>query len=144
MGHDLRFALRTILAHRWFSLAIVATLALGIGLNTMVFTLVYAVMYKPVPLPGGARLVIVTERDRRAQQTPVSYPDFLDFQGQATAFERLEGGRQMSGVISESGIPPQNYTLEQVSSGLFSMVGTRPMLGRGMLAADTHPGAAPV
>ena len=52
MTHDVRFALRMIVSHRWFSAAIVATLALGIGLNTMVFTLVNAVLLKPVGLVG--------------------------------------------------------------------------------------------
>ena len=56
---DMRYAARGILAHRWFSAAIVLTLALGIGLSTMVFTLVNAVLFKPVPVPGGARLVCV-------------------------------------------------------------------------------------
>src|ERR1700758_2361353 len=59
MAHDLRCALRAILSHRWFSAAVVATLALEIGLNTMVFTLINAVLFKPVPLPGGARLVSI-------------------------------------------------------------------------------------
>ncbi len=52
VAQDMRYALRGILAHRWFSAAIVLTLALGIGLNTMVFTLVNAVLFKPVPVPG--------------------------------------------------------------------------------------------
>jgi hypothetical protein len=65
---DFRFALRMILAHRWFSAAVVATLALGIGLNTMVFTLINAVLFKPVPVPGGARLVAI--RNRHLAQKP--------------------------------------------------------------------------
>ena len=63
MGNDLRFAVRMILAHRWFSAAVVATLAMGIGLNTMVFTLVDAVLLKPVAVPGGARLVALSHRN---------------------------------------------------------------------------------
>ena len=63
MGNDLRFAVRMILAHRWFSAAVVATLAMGIGLNTMVFTLVNAVLLKPVGVPGGARLVAISHRN---------------------------------------------------------------------------------
>ena len=62
MAYDLRFALRMIRSHGWFSLAVVATLALGIGLNTMVFTIINAALFKPVPVPGGARLVAVTSR----------------------------------------------------------------------------------
>jgi len=142
--HDLRFALRTILSHRWFSLAIIATLALGIGLNTMVFTLVYAVMYKPVPVPSGSRLVIVTERNARGNRMPASYPDFLDYRSQSRLFEGLEAGRQLGGVISETGNPPRGYSLNQVSSGLFDMLGVHPILGRSFLASDAKPGAEPV
>jgi putative ABC transport system permease protein len=53
MGHDLRFALRMIFLHRWFSAAVVATLALGIGLNTMIFTLTNAVLIKPCRWPAA-------------------------------------------------------------------------------------------
>ncbi|MBK5293129.1 MAG: hypothetical protein JJE04_15835 [Acidobacteriia bacterium] len=72
MTSDLRLALRLILTHRWFSAAIVVTLALGIGLNTMVFTLVYAVLFKPVPVPGGERLVVISNRNLR--QAPKCRP----------------------------------------------------------------------
>ena len=60
MANDLRFALRMILTHRWFSAAVVVTLALGIGANTMVFTLVDAVLLRPVAVPGGERLVALS------------------------------------------------------------------------------------
>ena len=66
---DIRYALRGILARRWFSASIIVTLALGIGLNSMVFTLVYAVLYKPVPVPGGARLVSIDNRSLTRDQT---------------------------------------------------------------------------
>jgi hypothetical protein len=81
MAHDLRFALRAIFSHRWFSAAVVATLALGIGLNTMVFTLINAVLFKPVPVPGGARLVSIVSRNvaMSDRYLPMSYPDFQNF-----------------------------------------------------------------
>ena len=69
MAHDLRFALRMILSHRLFSAAVVATLALGIGLNTMVFTLINAVLFKPVPVPGGAQLVSAQAATLRSATT---------------------------------------------------------------------------
>ncbi len=145
-GARLAFAIRTILAHRWFSLAIVATLALGIGLNTMVFTLVYAMMFKPVPVPvpAGSRLVIVTGTEAQTNRIPVSYPNFLDYQSASTSFEGLEAARQIGGVISETGIPPHNYSLEQVSSGLFDMLDVHPVLGRGFRASDAKAGAEAV
>ncbi len=59
MTHDLRFALRVIRTHAWFSGAIILILAMGIGINTAVFSLVNAVLIKPLPFPGGERLVMV-------------------------------------------------------------------------------------
>jgi putative ABC transport system permease protein len=146
MRHDLRFALRMIFSHRWFSAAVVATLALGIGLNTMVFTLINAVLFKPVPVPGGERLVTVISRNVTMSQgfLPMSYPDFLDFRAQATTFESLEGATDEGGILSESSLPPQGYHLVRASSGIFSMLHTVPILGRGFVAADDKADAAPV
>ena len=146
MRHDLRFALRMIFSHRWFSAAVVATLALGIGLNTMVFTLINAVLFKPVPVPGGERLVTVISRNVTMSQgfLPMSYPDFLDFRAQATTFESLEGATDEGGILSESSLPPQGYHLVLASSGIFSMLHTAPILGRGFVAADDKADAAPV
>ncbi len=135
-----------IFSHRWFSAAVVATLALGIGLNTMVFTLINAVLFKPVPVPGGERLVTVISRNVTMRQgfLPMSYPDFQDFRGQATTFEALEGATDEGGIISESSLPPQGYHLVRASSGIFSMLHTAPVLGRGFIAADDKADAAPV
>jgi predicted permease len=135
-----------ILAHRWFSAAIVATLALGIGLNTMVFTLVYAVLFKPVPIPGGSRLVVVSERNISQNNggMPFSYPDFRDYRAQSTSFESFEASQQQGAVLSETGNPPHNYSLDKVSAGMFQMLHIPPVLGRGFLPGDEKPAAEPV
>ncbi len=147
MAHDLRFALRMILSHRLFSAAVVATVALGIGLNTMVFTLVNAVLFKAVPVPGGAQLVSIrssnlTQRDNNTMR--VSYPDFRDYRAQNSSLAALEAATDEDGTLSETGIPPQAYRMEQASSGFFEMLHIRPVLGRGFLPGDDKPGAAPV
>src|SRR5258708_37531801 len=107
MTQDLRFAWRMIRSHRWFSAAVIATLALGIGLNTMVFTLIYTALLKPVPVPGGERLVAI--RNRNLTQTDsgmhVSYPDFRDYRAHASSFEALEAASQESAAVSEQGNP---------------------------------------
>lgn len=106
MTHDLRFALRMILARRWFSAAVVATLALGIGLNTMIFTLTNAVLFKPVPVPGGSRLVAIRNRSlaQGDDARRVSYPDFRDYRAQSTSFEGVEAASDEEGILSENGI----------------------------------------
>jgi predicted permease len=147
MAHDLRFALRMILSHRLFSAAVVATLALGIGLNTMVFTLINAVLFKPVPVPGGAQLVSLmgrnlTQRDNNTMR--VSYPDFRDYRARNSSLAALEAADDEEGILSETGIPPQAYRMQQVSSGIFEMLHIRPVLGRGFLPDDDKAEAAPV
>jgi predicted permease len=147
MAHDLRFALRMILSHRLFSAAVVAILALGIGLNTMVFTLVNAVLFKPVPVPGGEQLVSINNRNLQQSTNNtmrVSYPDFRDYRAQNSSMASLEAASDEDGILSETGIPPQTYQMERASHGIFEMLHMRPILGRGFLPGDDQPGAAPV
>ena len=146
MTDDLRFALRMIFSHRWFSAAVVATLALGIGLNTMVFTLINAVLFKPVPVPGGARLVSVISRNLTISQgfLPMSYPDFQDYRAQTSSFEAIEGAIDEEGVISENGNPPQPFHLQRATAGIFTMLHTDVILGRGFVSRDEKPGSDPV
>jgi predicted permease len=143
MKNDLRYALRMIGSHRWFSAAVVITLALGIGINTTVFTLVNAVLFKPVPLPGGERLVVVdhaltTERDHRSA---VAYPDFREYRAENRTFEGLEAVSTTQGVISENTMPPERFNLGRISTGLFGMLRTPPILGRAFATDDAKPGA---
>jgi predicted permease len=143
---DIRYAVRGILAHRWFSVAIMATLALGIGLNTMVFTLVNAVLYKPVSVPGGDRLVSVMGRNLAGddRSLPFSYPDFQDYRAQATSFESFEAIDDERGILSESDNPPHLYHVAHATAGLLAMVHTKALLGRAFLPTDDHAGAEPV
>ena len=144
MAYDLRFALRMIRSHGWFSLAVVATLALGIGLNTMVFTIINAALFKSVPVPGGARLVAVTSRTPGNGDDGLSLPALLDYRAQARTFAALEGASDQEGVLGEPGNPPQAYHLERATTGVFSMLHIHPVLGRDFLPSDALPGAAPV
>ncbi|HKO14056.1 MAG TPA: ABC transporter permease [Acidobacteriaceae bacterium] len=145
ISQDVRYACRGILAHRWFSAAIIVTLALGIGLNTMVFTLVNAVLFKPVPVPNGERLVSIMGRNAAGgPNQPMSWPDFQDYHAQASSFASFEATTDQPGILSEAGIAPQQYHLSGATAGIFSMVQGKPLLGRAFLPADATPGAAPV
>jgi hypothetical protein len=77
---DIRFALRLIATRRWFSAAVVVTLALGIGINTTVFTLVNAVLFKPLPFPDGERLVTIANTRPAESQNNINV-SFADFGG---------------------------------------------------------------
>jgi len=146
VAQDIRYAVRGILAHRWFSAAIMATLALGIGLNTMVFTLVSAVLYKPVSVPGGDRLVCIDNHllAHGDSSRPLSYPDFLDYHAQATSLESFEAIDDERVILSESGNAPHRYHVANATAGLFAMVHTKAVLGRAFLPADDRAGVEPV
>src|SRR5215813_6595433 len=81
MSKDLHFAWRMISTHRWFSAAVIVTITLGIGLNTMVFTLVNAMLFKPVTVQDGEQLVAILNEKHagRNSETGVLYPDFRDY-----------------------------------------------------------------
>jgi putative ABC transport system permease protein len=143
---DVRYAWRGILAHRWFSAAIILTLALGIGLNTMIFTLVNAVLHKPVPVPGGDRLVSITDRSlvRDDRNMAMSYPDFIDYKAQTSFYESFEATVDITGILSENDIAPQQFRISRATSGIFSMVHANPMLGRTFLPSDNQASAPPI
>jgi putative ABC transport system permease protein len=144
--NNLKFAFRNLAAHPCFAAAVIITLALGIGANTTVFTLVNAVLFKAPSIRGGDRLVIVNNQN--LSQGPntfsVSYPDFRDFQTEALSFEGLEasGGRFM--VISEATNPPERVSAGHISAGMFGLFKTPPILGRTFSSEDDKPGAQPV
>jgi putative ABC transport system permease protein len=140
---DLRFAIRMIRTNPWFSAAIVATLALGIGVNTTVFSLVNAVLHKPLPFPGGERLVLVHANNiaRGRDRMPMSWADFRDYQKAAGAFERLEAYRHIRPTISEKGNPPEHLRGATITTGMFDMLQMKPAAGRGFVAEDGKPGA---
>jgi putative ABC transport system permease protein len=146
MFQDLRFALRQLVRYRWFSLAVIVTLALGIGVNTTVFTLVNAVLFKPVPVPGGERLTVVTQQwpENRYNRGPVSYPEFRAYREQNRTFEGLEAVDRDGGIIAEPGNPPERFGMGLISPGLFELLKTRPILGRAFVPADGEAGAPTV
>ena len=146
MFQDFRFALRMIATHRWFSAAVIATLALGIGINTTVFTLVNAVLFKPVPIPGGERIVTIanynlTKPDERSR---VSWPDYLEYKKENRSLEGLEALQRDQGIISEPGNPPERFHLARVTPGLYTLLRSPPLLGRGFTIADGQAGAESV
>src|SRR5690349_18517226 len=133
LAQDLRFAFRLIRKNLWFSAAIVLTLALGIGVNTTVFSLVNAALRKPLPFPGGERLVIVRAMNasRGNNSLDLSYADFRDFRNAAGSFEQLEAFSGLAVNISERANPPDRYRGGRVTSGMFKMLHAQPVMGRG-------------
>ena len=146
MLHDLRYSLRMMRLHPWFSAALVAALALGIGANTAVFTLVNAVLFKPLPFDGGERIVAILHRNaaQGQERIPISYSDYLEYREQASTFESLEASMNTDVAIRDEGNPPEPYRMSRVTPGFFDMLGVQPVVGRGLTPADAAAGADPV
>jgi putative ABC transport system permease protein len=146
MFHDFRYSLRMMRLHPWFSAALVAALALGIGANTAVFTLVNAVLFKPLPFPGGERIVAIVHQNLALGQDriSVSYSDYLEYREHASTLEWIEAVTNGNVVIRDEGNPPEPYRMSRVTPRLFDMLGVQPVVGRQLIPADAAAGADPV
>lgn len=139
---DLRFALRQFRTYPAFSLAVVASLALGIGMNTAVFSVVDGVLLRRAPVRDLDRLMIAWETDGASGtvREPASLPDFIDFRDRTRAFQSLEAV-----LATELNMtPPAGDTVRlaslQVTPGMLPMLGLSPAVGRGFAAGDDRRG----
>jgi putative ABC transport system permease protein len=129
--HDLRYALRSALRAPGFTLVAVAALALGIGANTAIFSVVHAVMLNPLPYRDPGRLVVVWEETARRPGRPntVAPANFLRWKDRATAFERLAALYDFRTNLSGGGAP-EELVAQAVTPDFFPALGVSPMLGR--------------
>jgi len=141
---DLRYALRNLVRTPGFTAIAVATLALGIGANTAIFSVVHAVLLRRLPYPEPDRLVVLREQQiHQSGEMGVAWPTFLDWRTQAQSFQDIAGFRTDHLMLSGAG-EPEMLRSAQVSAPFFSLLGVRPALGRAFDAEDDRPGASPV
>src|SRR5215469_8027933 len=146
LGQDLRFAARMLTKRPGFTLVAVLTLALSIGANTALFSVVQAVLLRPLPFHDPERLVDVwqTSPKHDVLQGQVSYPDFLDWKNQNRVFEGMAAYHETHGTtLSDAGDPLRLYGAI-VSPGFFELLGVKPTLG-GTFTSDVDiPGKSNV
>jgi putative ABC transport system permease protein len=142
---DVSFATRTLMRGKGFALAAIATLALGIGVNTAMFSVAHAVLWRSLPFPDPDRVVMVGEVDARQANVywGVSYPSFLDWRARSTSFEHLAGALSDERVLRE-GAEPVRIPGQAVSHDFFAVMGVAPALGRVFGDSDDRQGAPPV
>lgn len=128
---DLRFGARTLLAQRSFTVTVLLTLALGIGANTAMFSVLRGILFEPLPLPNPDRVVTVWENDRLRGTTheDASYPDYLDMKHQAQTFEYLAALQDMNVTLSGWG-QAERLNAARVTCSYFAVLGIQPILGR--------------
>jgi putative ABC transport system permease protein len=143
LWQDLRYGLRTLRKSPGFAMAAALTLALGIGANTAIFSVVYGVLLEPLPYHDPARLILLNETTPKVGMVSVSDPNFLDWRSQSTTFSQMaavhEVGFNLSGISQ-----PESISGEAVSPNFLSLLGVRPFLGRDFDASEEKSGAAPV
>lgn len=138
---DVTLALRVLRAHPAFTLVAVLTLGVGIGANTIVFSVTNAVLFKGFPLvAANDRLVYMTS----GQGCCVSYPDYEDWRAQAKSFSGMALTHGMGVAFNDGTGGAEIYAATEITSNTFNLVGQRPILGRDFTSADEQPGAAPV
>lgn len=139
---DLRYALRTFSKAPGFTAIAVATLTLGIGANTAIFSVVHAVLLRRLPYPEPERLLVVREHQARIGDMSVAWPNFLDWRERARTLSAMAAYRLTQATVSGTREPELLQTGE-VSAPFFSLLGAKPPLGRAFTDPDDRPGAPP-
>ena len=143
--NDVRHALRLLVREPGFTAAAVLTLALGVGANVAVFSIVNAVLLRPLPYPDADRVVVLQHRDRRTGLTKdfIAIGDFVDLRARQRTFESLAAFGNARGTVFGEG-EPFDVSLLQATPELFEALRARPVLGRVLTTDDTREGSAPV
>lgn len=140
---DIRYTLRILLKSPGYTAVVVLVLGLGIGANTAVFSVVHAVLLRPLPYPQSDRLMVVRERRMAEYNEPVAYPDYVDWRNGQHSFTDLAMARRDSANIAfpaASGLPPERINSATISANFLSILGLHPELGRDLSAAEDTPG----
>ena len=139
---DARFGARFMVRNPGFTAIVVLTLALGIGGNTAIFSVVNGVLLNPLPFPHPDQLVTLDESKPNFANGSISYPNFLDWRKDSHAFAAMGLARGYGFSMTGHGDAAQ-LSGEFLSDGYFAVLGVTPVLGREFTAADETPGAAP-
>jgi putative ABC transport system permease protein len=138
--YDLRHAARALRHHPGFVAVVVLTLGFGIGINTATFSIVNAVLLRPLPFDQPGRLVALTEPvPGRPGNGPFSPPDFIDVQHEQQSFDGIAAYTPRAAELSGTGAPVL-LDVTRVSWNLFDVLGVRPMLGRAFTEEEDRPG----
>jgi putative ABC transport system permease protein len=145
LWQDLRYGLRMLLKKPGFTLTAVLMLALGIGANTAIFSVVNTVLLRPLPYAEPERLITpMGEKNDPRAHTVVSYPDFLDWRDQTQTLESVAAYNQSSTLLRRDDTEPELISGANVSADLFPLLRIQPVLGRAFTREDEQPAAAPV
>ena len=141
---DTRYALRILANSPGFTAVAIFTLALGIGANTALFSVVNGVLLNPLPYPHPGQLVAIGAQTPGSDQGYITYLNFLDWQRQTQTFSSMAMYRNQDYNFIATGEAAERLSGYMISAGFFSTLGVQPILGRTFRPDDDQPGAAPV
>src|ERR1051325_1945247 len=145
--NDRLYGLRQLIKHPGFTLVAVLTLGIGIGANTAIFSVVNAVLLKPLPFPASEQLVAfggvdLTETGSTPKLSSLCYPDFFDFRNQNRSFSSMAVyGDRLLALVDDQGA--RSVRGQKVSAEFFDVLGIQPILGRGFVRTDEEAGGGP-
>jgi predicted permease len=140
LSQDLKYALRMLAKNPGFTAVAVVTLALGIGANTAIFSVVNGVLLRPLAFPQPERLMMIYEKTAEFKQSSVAYPNFLDWRRDQRSFTDIAAFRGDDVNFTGSG-QPEHLEVQYTSANLFTVLGVNPFLGRNFLPQEDQQGA---
>lgn len=144
--NDLKFAIRNLAKSPGYAAAAILTLAIAIGANTAMFSILYAVVLRPLGFPEPERVVRVWQTDLHndSPREGASHPDFRDWKQQQGVFSAIAGMTNRMLNLTDPNAEAERIATTAVSHDYFSMLGLQPLAGRAFVAADDREGAEPV
>lgn len=139
---DIRYGFRTLIKTPGFAAVAILTLALGIGANTAIFSVVNAVVLNPLPYPQPDRLVVLFQKYSEFPKGSISYPNFLDWQGMNKSFVDIAAYRNSGYSLYGRGEPERLHG-EMISANFFDVLGVKPLVGRTFSAEEDRLGGDP-
>jgi predicted permease len=140
---DIRIGFRVLSKRPAITLIAVLTLALGVGANTAIFSVVDAVLLRPLPYKQPDRLLFLTEDSRQVPQMSISMADFNDWKATNTVFENMAPYQTNVAILTGHG-QPENLRIREITAALLPTLGVQPILGRALTPEDDKVGAEPV
>src|SRR4030081_866161 len=142
---DLRYAGRTFLRQPGFAFLAILTIPVGVGANAAIFSIVDAVLLRPLPFPRANELVLVSQANRQLKQGfgGAAPANFLDWRTRNHSFTGMAALRAFTLIVASGG-HPERLSGAMVTANYFDVLGVKPALGRALEAADEQPGASRV
>src|SRR4051794_41136025 len=144
--HDIRYGFRMLLKHKGFAAVAIIALALGVGANTAIFSLVNGVLLRPLPFPNSDRVIYFEGKNPAAgiNDSNISYLDFTDWSQQTDLFKSTAAFWTGSASLGADEAEPERVPRAGVTNGFFAVLGVQPVLGRTFAPEDDKPGTTSV